>query len=287
LVDSAHLAIMAEVAEERMFRRGDTILSPGAPVHSMHLLRRGDVAVLRGGIPTRTFRGGDIVGAIAALTRAPEGQHVVALTDVTTFEIQAVNFEEVLEESFSLLLAALRGTLRGAMESRLQIENDAGYGAPVSDVVRSATDLGLVERVLFLRRLNPYGRPRVEALAELAREMTVVVFRAGTEIWPLGEQAPYSLVIWSGIVEGTTDRGQRFRFGPDSVVGGMDSIAAEPRWYRAVAQTDVVALRSDAAHLMDVIEDHPDMGIAMLRSAAKSLTDLYAELDRIAIESRA
>jgi CRP-like cAMP-binding protein len=67
----------------------------------------------------------------------------------------------------------------------------------------------------------------------------------------------------------------------------MDSIAAEPRWYRAVAQTDVVALRSDAAHLMDVIEDHPDMGIAMLRSAAKSLTDLYAELDRIAIESRA
>jgi len=286
LVDPAHLAVMAEVAEERAFRKGDVVLTPGTPVRSMHLIRRGEVAILREGIPVRTFRAGDIVGAIAALTRTPDGQHVLAITDTTTFEIEASDFEEVLEESFALLLAALRGTLRGALECRLQIPGDAGYSTPPLEPVRTTTELGLVERVLFLRRLNAFGSPRVEALAELAREMTEVAFRAGTQIWGIGEPALYSLVIWSGVISAITETGQRFRFGPDTVVGGIDSIAAEPRWYIARAETDVVALRGEAALLMDVIEDHPDMGIAMLRSAAGSLTDLYAKVDQLALEGR-
>jgi CRP-like cAMP-binding protein len=286
LVDATHLAVMAEVAEEKSFRRGEAIFLPGKAVRSMHLIRRGEVAVLREGIAVRTFRGGDIVGAIAALTRSPEGQHVLALTDTTTFEIEITDFEEVLEESFSLLLAALRGTLRSAMECRLQIPVDAGYSSQVHEAPRVTTELGLVERVLFLRRLNAFGRPRVEALAELAREMAEVHFRTGAEIWRTGEPSPYSLVIWSGVVSCVTESGQRFRFGADSIAGAIDSIAVEPRWYVATAETDVVALRGESALLMDVIEDHPDMGIAMLRSAAGSLQILYGQLDRIALEAR-
>ena len=286
LVDPTHLAAMAEIADERAFRMGDVILTPGSRVRSMHLIRRGEVAILREGIPVRTFRGGDIVGAIAALTRAPDGQHVVAVTDTSTFEIQISDFEEVLEESFALLLAALRGVLRGALECRLQIPGDAGYAPPSVEPTRTTTSLGLVERVLFLRRLNAFGSPRVEALAELAREMTEVTFRAGTQIWRTGEPAPYSLIIWSGVVSCITETGQRFRFGPDSVVGGIDSIAAEPRWYIARAETDVVALRGEASLLMDVIEDHPDMGLAMLRASAGALTALYARVDQLAIEGR-
>ena len=32
LVDASHLAVMAEVAEERSFRKGETMLVPGTPV---------------------------------------------------------------------------------------------------------------------------------------------------------------------------------------------------------------------------------------------------------------
>ncbi len=286
LVDPAHLAIMAEVAEERLFAKGATILTPGKPVGSMHLIRRGEVAVLREGVAVRAFRGGDIVGAIALLARAPEGQHVVATQETSTFEIERDDFEEVLEESFSLLHAALRGTMRGAIECRLQIPEDSAFPTPTEEATRPPTELGLVERVLFLRRLPAFGSARIEALAELAREMSEVRIRAGTELWSVGDPAPHSLIIWSGVVTGKTAKGQRFRFGPDSVVGGMDSIAAEPRWYHAAAETDVVALRSDVAHLMDVIEDYPDMGTDMLRSSARTLAELYGRLDRIALASR-
>jgi CRP-like cAMP-binding protein len=286
LVDPTHLAIMADVAEERVFTRGATLLSPGAPVRSMHLIRRGEVAVMREGVAMRRFVGGDIVGAIASLTRDPAGQHVVATQDTRTFEIERGDLEDVLEESFSILNSALRGTLRGVIDCRRQIPVDAGFSAPIADMVRGPADLGLVERVLFLRRLLTYGRARVEALAELASGMVEVRLPAGAELWQIGEASPYSLLVWSGVVRGDTERGQRFRFGPDSVVGGIDSIAGAPRWYRATAETEVVALRSEAADLMDVMEDHPDMGLDMLRVGARILTGLYEELDRAALERR-
>jgi CRP-like cAMP-binding protein len=75
-----------------------------------------------------------------------------------------------------------------------------------------------------------------------------------------------------------------FRLGPDSAVGGIDSIAGQPRWYRAIAETDVVALRGSTEVLMDVIEDHPDMGVDMIQSAARVLLELHGEQDRLSFE---
>lgn len=286
LVEPAHLAVMAEVAEERFFPRGATLSTPGQPVRAAQLIRHGEVAVLREGIAMRRFGAGDIVGAVASITGDPEGQHVVATLDTRTFEIDRDDFSDVLEESFSLLHASLRGMLRGVLACRKNLPGDAGFDAPILAEGHAPVELGLIERVLFLRGLLTYGRARVEALAELAREMTPVRVPAGTVLWSEGDPSPHSLLVWSGVVACTTNHGQRFRFGPDSAVGGIDSLAGEPRWYHAVAETDLVALRADVTHLMDVIEDHPDMGLDMLRSAARILTGLYERLDRLALDSR-
>ena len=272
------LAALADIAVERVFPQGSLLLPPRTEVRSIHLVRSGTV-LSRGRGGTRRSSEGEVVGLIPALARAPEGLHVVAETEARTFEMNRDHLEEVLEESFSVLLAALRGTMRAVLETRLSLPVDAGFSSPiVGDGVRSDPELGLVERVLFLRRLLTYGRARVEALAELARAMTEVRAPAGTEFFALGAPAPHALLVWSGVVAGESARGQTFRFGPESVVGGIDSIAGEPRWYRAVAETEVVALRSDTAHLIDVIEDHPDMGLDMLRSAARIQLELQAEL---------
>ncbi|HEX7671218.1 MAG TPA: cyclic nucleotide-binding domain-containing protein [Polyangiaceae bacterium] len=281
-VDPKHLALLADVAKERVFTKGTALIVPGTPVRAMHLIRRGDVAVLVDGIARRSYAAGALVGGIAALTRDPKGQHVVATTDTRTFEIDRDDFSDVLEESFSLLHSALRGMLRTALDARRAIPENAGFAAlPMSEEAgRASSELGIVERAMFVRRLMTYGSARVEALAELAREMTVLRVSAGTELFRLGEAAPYSLLVHSGVVACETGTAQRFRLGPDSVVGGIDSIAGEPRWYSAVAETDLVALRADTAHLMDVIEDHPDMGLDMLRSAARILAELQEKVYR-------
>jgi CRP-like cAMP-binding protein len=45
----------------------------------------------------------------------------------------------------------------------------------------------------------------------------------------------------------------------------------EPRWYTAVTETDVVALRSDLDSFLDVLEDHPDIARDVLVGMARNL----------------
>lgn len=277
-VDPTTLASLADLATERTFPGGATLIEPGGRVRAMHLIRSGTVAVLREGRTLRRFGAGDFVGAIASLTREAVGQQVVAETEVRTFEIDSREFLDVLEDSFSLLHAALIGILRSVLGARKSIFPDAGFAEP-PPVKRPDAELGLAERVLFVRRLLTYGHAGVEAVAELAREMRALRIPEGQVLWEAGDHAPHALLVWSGSVGCTTPPGQTFRFGPDSVVGGIDSIAGEPRWYRAVAETDLLVLKSGAAELLDVLEDHPDMGLSMLRGAARILSELNERVE--------
>ncbi len=286
-LEPSHLAMLAEVTKERLLRKGTTLSFAGEPVRAVHLLRSGEVAIMREGVAIRKYRGGDVVGSISALSRDPLGQHAVVTSDARTFEIERDDLEDVFEESFPLLHSALRGMMRGVLGARLQIPVDAGFPEPVLDSSRShPRELGLVDRVLFGRRLILYGTGSVEALADLARDMTSIEIPRGAEVWPIGIPSPYSLLLYGGLIRCETTKGQTFSFGPDSVVGGIDSLAAEPRWFRAVAETDVVALRSDATHLMDVIEDYPEMGLGILRAAARVLSELNERVDRITLDGR-
>lgn len=284
-VEAKHLALVADLIEERTFAKGETLLTPGEPVRAMHFIREGSVAVMRNAVPARHYGAGDVVGGLAALSGLERGQHVVATSNVRTLEIARDAYADVLEESFPILLSTLRGIMRSVLTARRNLPVDAGFTAPIPEAVRPAPAFSLVERVLFIRKLLAYGRARVEALAELAREMAVVQAEAGVEFFKSGDPATYTLLVWSGIVRCETDRGQVFRLGPDSAVGGIDSIAGQPRWYRAVAETDVVALSGSTEVLMDVLEDHPDMGLDMIQSAARVLLELHGEQDRLSLEA--
>jgi CRP-like cAMP-binding protein len=61
-------------------------------------------------------------------------------------------------------------------------------------------------------------------------------------------------------------------------VGGIDSLAAEPRWYRAVAKSQVTALYIRTQHLLDVIEDDVEFAMDMLRVFARTLRSLQEQV---------
>jgi CRP-like cAMP-binding protein len=236
------------------------------------------VSILREGTAVRSFGPGGVVGALASLARDPAGQHVVAMEDTHTFEVNVDDFEDVLEESFPTLLGALRGMATNVLEVRKQLGPSAGFREPKSSASSSPSRLGLVDRILFLRRLLAYGKAKIEAIAELAREAEEIRVPAGTTLWQAGDPSSYSLLVVAGEVTCEAPDGQHFVLGHDSQVGGIDSIAGLPRWYSAVSATEVVALRSEVTHLLDVIEDYPDMGLEMLRVVGGFLMRLQSEL---------
>jgi CRP-like cAMP-binding protein len=219
------------------------------------------------------------------MTRDPSGQHLVAAEDTDTFEINVDDMEDIFEDSYPIMLAVMRGFAREILAARRRIAPTAGFEASITDPKRRANPLSLVERILFVRNLVAYGRAKVEAIADLALEMQQNDFAAGTVLWREGDPATYSYLIANGVVDCQSSQGHKFRLGPDSVVGSIDSMAEQPRWFTATCETDVSALRSQVAHLIDVIEDQPDMGIDMLRVLARILSQLQGRLDAEKIAS--
>lgn len=285
-LDMSQLVVLAEIVTERFFHSGTALSTPGKPVTTVTLIRHGRVNVLRDGVPVRMFGAGDVVGGMAAITRDPVGQHIVAVDDVDAFQLEGEDMADVFEESFPVLHAVIRGLARGVLSVRKQMAPGAGYRPPEPPATGVSEPPGLVERILFLRGLLAYGKARVEALADLAREMEYVQVPAGTVFWQQEDASRYSLLILGGIVDCENADGQSFAFGPNSSVGGIDSLAGLPRWYGATARTEVTALRSDVENLLDVFEDHPDIGIEMLRVLARTLMALQARVDRQTLSSQ-
>jgi CRP-like cAMP-binding protein len=271
----AHLAAMAEMAEDRYFPAGAEIQPEGTPVRYVHYLISGEVEIRRGGQVTHTLGERSVVGGLAALAQVKEAAQVVAKTDVTAFSFSQEDQRDVFEDDFEILRRIMRSVARGFLEARRAAGSDAGFRPDDESARVPRAPLGLVDKLAFLRRTGPYNEARLEAVAELARESPEVRFSAGEELWKIGDPSGSSLVMVAGVVTGSSDDGrQAFRFSTGSIVGGLDSLAEVPRWYHAVAASDVAAIQVNYGVLLDLLEDHTEMAMDLLRVLASNVLAL-------------
>jgi CRP-like cAMP-binding protein len=160
---------------------------------------------------------------------------------------------------------------------RKRLGTGAGF-APVEkkvDTSKAHRPLGLAERIMLLRSTMNFAQARIEALSDVAQECREITLDAGAELWKVGSPATFMLVLENGTLDCTTEDGaQRFEMGPQSLAGGLDALAGEPRWYDAVAATPLRALRIEIQSLLDVIEDNMEMAVDMLRVFAQVILEL-------------
>jgi HD-GYP domain-containing protein (c-di-GMP phosphodiesterase class II) len=98
----AALADLAGRARRRRFRAGEVVFNEGDAGHSLHVVRRGHLKVVR---PTHDDRlvldkvePGEAFGELAVLNSAPRSASVIAIEDCETLEITKADFERVLDE---------------------------------------------------------------------------------------------------------------------------------------------------------------------------------------------
>jgi CRP-like cAMP-binding protein len=265
----SELAVMAEHVRPRRFEPGDAVFRPDAPVRALHFVVQGRVALLRHGRARRNLGPHEVVGGLASLMQDPAGQHAVATEPTVTLQLDRDEMAEVFEDNFPIFLGVLRVMARMLVTARKKLGNDGGH--PPSGALhwmRELGELGLVERILVLRRTMDFAGAEIEALADLAQEAEEIRLAPGRTLWRVGDTADHSLILISGRVVCYAETGQELDFGPGSVVGGVDSLCDDPRWYTAVARGEVRGLRIEAQDLLDVIEDNMAMGMNLLRVIA-------------------
>jgi CRP-like cAMP-binding protein len=114
---------------------------------------------------------------------------------------------------------------------------------------------------------------RLDALATLAHACDEVVFPEGSIIARVGEPASASYVIVDGELRASYADGDVVSLGPGEVVAPFETLAEVGHASTLEVTRRLHVLRSSGTAIFDVIEDHTELGLAMIRSFAAQLLE--------------
>lgn len=277
-LDPPLLSLLAKHVRERFFAAGQVIHEEGQPVQRPILIVEGEVSLWRHGRRFRRMGPEGSAGFLAALAQLETGLRTVADKDTMALELDVDVLREVQEEQFQLLHHSLKVGSYEALAVRRRLGQAAGFLAEVHVGTVPERPLNLVDRVWHLRRIMVVAANRIDVLAELARDAEEVRLPTGHVLWKEGDSSSFLVLLVAGAVLGTTQSGQRFRFGAGDSVGGLDALADEKRWFRATVTHPLVGLRIAIESFLDLIEDNPEIGTHLLRVIAGDTERLYDQL---------
>jgi CRP-like cAMP-binding protein len=259
------VAALADVAQERFFRKGEVVFREDVPASGALFVVEGRLANFRRGIQVGTVGPGQGIGGMSVLARAEYGSQLVADEDTLALEIDADATLDVLEDRLPILQHMLREVSRQALSllQKNKLDPSKVFPMPAGEMPGSA-QLDLVDRLLLLRRMPVFDRTSITALAELARTMAQVRFEAGTALWHEGEPAAHLVMVCDGSVRAAVPGGIEFTAGPGFPLGALEALGQRARWYDAVAATPVVGLYGQTDVLFDLFEDNFDMAMDYL-----------------------
>jgi CRP-like cAMP-binding protein len=275
----ADLTLVADRMRERFFRKGEEVMREGEPTRAFYAVTDGNLHVTRGGKTIGHTRAGGVVGGFAILGRDPRGLAVRAEADTLALEVEAEAVLDILEDNFGIMHHVLREIARQLIDVIARQPNPWAHIPLSADPgMARARELDLVERIFFMRTSSPFKNASINALAELSRGMTEVRAEPGTTLWSAGDPANWVSLLVSGEVTCTTPGGQPQQLGPGTPLGSLEATAERPRWYTAVARTQVTALNGPIAGLVDVFEDNFGMAMDYTALMASWLMDTFESL---------
>jgi CRP-like cAMP-binding protein len=269
------LAALAQHITPVRIAKGTQIAREGSLLGIVYLIIEGKIVASRNGHSWGEFAAPGSIGFLPALAGGMQGIDCLAVEDTIALALRAEDMLEVLEDHFDLLLGAMRGFARSAIELRRQLMPHAGFNNEVRESTECpAGPLDLVERILRLRQSFALQRSFVAEVAEIARAAQEARYRPGTKLWSVGDQADHAVILLCGVIDCESADGAVFRFGPGDIIGNLDTMASMPRWFNAVAAEHVVALVLPAEVMIDVLEDHTELAFDFLRMFSAGLVDL-------------
>ncbi len=272
----AELAMLAENVVEASHESGAVVAAPPVP-DAIHLILSGQIDA---GAATHGAHGA--FGLLEVLARRPLAAPAVAVGETRTLRLTGSDLREILEENFGLLQIAIRELAGRTLAERVV----APWAPRHAAVALGASPLGLVERMIALRRQAPFApasRERgadglartapLEAIAILAHASKETTWPDGAVIARSGEPAHSACFILDGNVRVVRDGGEPYLLGPGGSIGVLEGLAGIGHVATVEVVAPVRALEIAGSIIFDVLEDHTELGLAVVEALAGGLLD--------------
>ena len=281
----AELSVIAHHVEEVDFEPGDILIREGNLVQHTLAILEGEVEVLRGGVVITPSSRKNGVGSLNMIARYHAEHQIRAVTHLRALAIKYDRLLELMEDTFTILTHLLNVLADATVET--YCEMDVDFHAP--DRLRpkpswlriDGRPLDLVERILSIRQIPAFARSSLDSVSHYAGMLEQIQFPAGTVLWEEGSPCYHYLHVVDGVVRGNRQGADGvLRFSTPSMPGFFGAISdRHDRWYTAVAETDLIALRADREVLPDILEDNFEMASLFVTLVARRLVRFLKQRD--------
>ncbi len=275
-LSTAVLKVLAGYMRERTFESGELLMTQGKPIVGLHMLLEGKVTLIREDTPFGAIAAPQTLGFLGILAGGEGTYDARADGTVIALEIETEALQEVIEDHSEFLRATLRYLSQRMLYEVQELPPEMLQSRLTGeDAVLPERDLNLVERILYLRTLRAFTQSNLNALATMADRLTEVRFADGDKIWAEGDRADISLIVTAGKTR--CERGDdEWSAGPTSVVGGMESIGGQPRWYDLYASGRLRGFSMPTDSFLDLLEDDFDLATDFIQVLANEMIGLLA-----------
>ena len=270
------LAIIATHLKERAHKKGDVLLRHGEVVGGLHLIVQGSLRLSAKGKELVVLTPPQSFGFLGILAHTESIYDAEFLDDALTLELDAETLYELLEDHFPLLYATLNYLAERLLHElhELPAEALAIPMGPDVDIPEHALDF--IERIFFLRKMGVFSKANLNTLAVMSSNLVEMRLPAGTVLWEEGSASDHVIMVVSGKFRCSTESGKVFRYGPNTVIGGLEALAGKPHWYTLVADTPVLCFKGVQEVFLDLMEENPSMASDFMGFLAARLLQLYS-----------
>ncbi|MEI6737831.1 MAG: cyclic nucleotide-binding domain-containing protein [Pseudomonadota bacterium] len=230
-------------------------------VHQMYFVTEGEVMLTVGDRQLDTIKAGEVVGEMAVIAEIPgvntasaRSATATAKTDCLVYALDGIKTQAGLAETpeFALMLMSVMFDRMRFLAARLAMRR-VSKKIEVSEAVAA------------------FAPDMLATLKQKLDRSTVMHYDAEKPIMKEGATGMNMYVILRGQVAISIKGTIVEVAGPGSTIGEMALVDQSPRAATATAKTDCVLLAINRAALIDLVQDEPAIGMALMRSMADRL----------------
>lgn len=266
----AGLLPLAEHAEEVVFRRGARLFDQGALPDCVYFLMQGRVEMLADGVSRGFIESPGAIGILAVMGDCEMPYDVVARDEVVALAVDTEFFRETFEENFDIALEIVGSLSAHLLSKRKTLPARMTPELELPPTLLRAKQLGLVERMLIVRRFDIFGPGALTGLTEVAQQFEELQLIAGEELFHAGSHADTFHILLEGVIEMEwPESKEEVTMGP--MFSNLETFGALPRGATARAKTHARLLVVSWETLIDVFEDHTEMVLAIIARLAQAV----------------
>jgi CRP-like cAMP-binding protein len=268
----AQLSHLLSIARPLDVDAGHVLYERSSPATTVFQLMSGEIAMKAPDLPSWRVQAGGTSGFVDLMLGRDHARAAVTTTPSRLLEVDAADYRDYLEDNFAVshrIMSWLSGELVADTVTRPEAPTLLATHATPKTRSFAKVEIPAVERLMMMSRMSALRGASTQGIANLAQSATEARFGPGEIIAAAGSSPTMVSFLVEGQVELELPTGVRVPRAGRDFLAHVEELAATPRLNTVTAVSPVIVLQIDREELLDRLEEHFDLLMAVFGGIAR------------------